>query len=520
MPGSTGEGKPTALPVNAEAIPAVLRERPQWVCWRWTWKRGSNGRPGKWDKPPLDPRTLRLADSTDPATWATFEEALAAYQRGGLDGIGFVPVDDDGEELVIVGIDLDHCRDPQTGAIEPWAEQTIREMDTYAEASPSGQGVRLFAWGKLPPKGRKRGNVEVYSSKHYLTLTGQRIGETPATVEHRQAQLLALHRRVWPEHHRAPAKPPAPAVGLDDAEVIRRAGRAKNGDLFRRLHHGNSDGYPSDSEADLAYCSLIGWWVRWDAARIDSVFRSSGRMRPKWERADYRERTLRKACEGKTGGYEPRTNGRAKRGRCRLGSGHHSGDGQAQALSAAPAETRVFALGPLVLQPGLPRRMASGRISLPVNVTRDGKIAFPFILTSAASGRKEPSRVLKQLLGDDPAAAEIDSVLTKALAQAAQQLEDRQASEGPTVQEIVADKIPEALQLVCRTTRGAWSDARGGEISRLGTQFGVLQKPPEGVPFRLSGGKNRVAILSPDLCQELLEVPDECPEDNPREPGA
>jgi hypothetical protein len=52
-------------------------------------------------------------------------------------------------------------------------------------------------------------------------------------------------------------------------------------------------------------------------------------------------------------------------------------------------------------------------------------------------------------------------------------------------------------------------------LTRLGTQFGVLQKLPEGIPSRLSGGTHRVAVLSLDLSQELLEMPDEYPEDNP-----
>jgi hypothetical protein len=57
-------------------------------------------------------------------------------------------------------------------------------------------------------------------------------------------------------------------------------------------------------------------------------------------------------------------------------------------------------------------------------------------------------------------------------------------------------------------------------LKRLGTRFGVLlDKPPEGIPSRLSGGRHRLAILDLEFSRELLEVPSEDPEENPREPG-
>ena len=54
--------RPKALRVKPEAIPAVLKGRDQWVCWRY------ERRDGKWTKRPVSPKGGRPASSTDPAT--------------------------------------------------------------------------------------------------------------------------------------------------------------------------------------------------------------------------------------------------------------------------------------------------------------------------------------------------------------------------------------------------------------------------------------------------------------------
>jgi hypothetical protein len=40
--------KPPRTKVLIENIPPDLKERPQWVCWKYTWQEAK----GKWDKPP------------------------------------------------------------------------------------------------------------------------------------------------------------------------------------------------------------------------------------------------------------------------------------------------------------------------------------------------------------------------------------------------------------------------------------------------------------------------------------
>jgi putative DNA primase/helicase len=153
-------------PPIVENIPAQLAERPQWVCWR------VEEREGKATKVPYTPGTERRASSTDLMTWRTFDEALAAYEAGEppYDGIGFVFCSAD----PLAGIDLDDCRDPETGVIAPWAQKIISDAsEAYVEASPSGTGIHIIVEGRVRDGGMRRGPVEMYSRDRFFTITGE-----------------------------------------------------------------------------------------------------------------------------------------------------------------------------------------------------------------------------------------------------------------------------------------------------------------------------------------------------------
>ena len=136
-----------------ENIPEEMRRRDQWVVHK--------------DKIPHIAGGVGRASSTDSLTWRSFEEAVQAFQTGRYDGIGFVFSSGD----PFAGIDLDNCRDPETGELEEWAEKIVRTLGGYAEASPSRTGVHIIVKGKAPNK--KRGKIEMYSSERYFTMTGE-----------------------------------------------------------------------------------------------------------------------------------------------------------------------------------------------------------------------------------------------------------------------------------------------------------------------------------------------------------
>ncbi len=318
-------GRPVALTLQPDGIPDELKASANWLVWKYVEEVDAETGEVDWDKPPRNARTGGLASSTNPKTWAPFEVALAAYLKGGLDGIGFVLHCRPGDDEVIVAIDLDHCRDPQSGAIEPWAQKIIEGINSYTEVSPSGTGIRIFLRGPRLERGRKKGPVEVYCTARYVTCTGQHVEGTPHTVERRPEALAAFLREHFPDTPSPPSGRPRVEVtaSLDDAEIIRRAGEAKNGAKFKALWSG-SHGYPSGSEADLALVNYLAFWCGPHPERIDALFRQSGLFRSKWQRDDYRDRTIAKALEGRTEfftGPRPRASTN--------GGGHDGATGQA-----------------------------------------------------------------------------------------------------------------------------------------------------------------------------------------------
>jgi primase-polymerase (primpol)-like protein len=141
-----------------------LRSYNHWVAWKVQPKEDGD----RFDKVPYDPRIGSKASTTDSRTWVSFDEAVAAYERDGWDGIGFVFSSGD----PFTGIDLDGVRDPDTGELIDWAQEVIRAFGGYTEVSPSGRGVHIYVKGDVPSK--KGSGIEVYSMKRFFTITGVR----------------------------------------------------------------------------------------------------------------------------------------------------------------------------------------------------------------------------------------------------------------------------------------------------------------------------------------------------------
>ena len=183
---------------NFPAVLLPLIEQPRWVAWRWVRKNG------KWTKPPYradDP--ARLARTDDPQTWNCFSSAVKAVTGGHADGIGFALTNSD-----IAAVDLDHCRDAETGAIDGWAADLIsRVPGAYTEVTASGCGLRIIGRGagaelhrKFEIKDAQDGAaVELYRrATRYITVSGLEIGacdELP-NIDNLLDSLVAEHARV------------------------------------------------------------------------------------------------------------------------------------------------------------------------------------------------------------------------------------------------------------------------------------------------------------------------------------
>jgi len=285
-------------------IPAVLKADAQWICWR------TEARDGESTKVPIDPATGRYASVSDPATWTDYATARAYWQNtDDVEGLGFVFTADD----PYTGVDLDDCRDPETGEVEAWAAEVIRELNSYTERSPSGTGFHVYVVGDVPAGGNRGKNIEVYDRDRYFTVTSDRVPGAPRTVEERADELEAVHREYIAETTAEAVEsvaPVAPAESTDhdlsDEVLLEKAMTAANGEKFQRLWNGDISGYPSHSEADQALCNVLAFWTGGDPQRIEHLFSRSGLVRAKWRnREDYRERTIRTAIEDCSAFYDP-----------------------------------------------------------------------------------------------------------------------------------------------------------------------------------------------------------------------
>lgn len=184
-------------------VPIALAIRPNWIVWKLI------GRAGRVTKLPFNPLTLRLASTTNPADWTTLANARTALATRDFSGLGFVFKRGDG----VFGIDLDSCY-PSLFNLAGWAEEIIRTMDTYAETSPSGSGVKLFGLGNFdrkgtvkiidpPSEGTKRAAVEIYGWGRFFAFTGRKLDDVPAELVERQKKLDGLVELLSPGDYRA-----------------------------------------------------------------------------------------------------------------------------------------------------------------------------------------------------------------------------------------------------------------------------------------------------------------------------
>ena len=262
-----------------ENIPAELKSLPRWVCWKFE-QRG-----GKMTKVPYTP-TGRRAKSNYPATWAAFDECRAAHERGRFDGIGF-QLDGSG----IVGVDIDHARDA-AGNWNTAAADITERLASYAEISPSGEGVHIFIKAVKPGSKSKNAaaGVEMYDTKRFFTVTGNLYREGLNAVQERQEALKGVYFKyleppqnvtatTGQEKHAAVDFAP-----LDDAAIIElfesgKAGGQKSdrGKELQAYWKGMPGLYTDDlSTADLSLCNALAFWTQKDTAQMDRLFRQSG----------------------------------------------------------------------------------------------------------------------------------------------------------------------------------------------------------------------------------------------------
>jgi primase-polymerase (primpol)-like protein len=289
--------------VNPNNVPHELQQLDQWI--NWIYGRDPKN-PDKQTKKPVNPITGYVVNAHDPSNWTDFQTAVDCARRNRR-GVGFVLTAYD----PFVGVDLDNCIG-DAGNLAPWADTSVKRLKSYSEVTPSGRGLRIFVRGTLPPAGRKRGNVEMYSEGRFLTVTGNHLPGTPTTVEERTAELAEIHLRIFGkcEPVTVAAARPAEPLTNDDEDLLRIMFRSSRGTKIQALWNGDTSGYPSQSEAVLALCSHLAYYTGGDAPRIDRLFQQSGLFYDHWTQKDgifgtWGQRTIQRAMAGVRTFYSP-----------------------------------------------------------------------------------------------------------------------------------------------------------------------------------------------------------------------
>lgn len=280
-------------------IPKELREQDFWCVW----KREIRG--GKPTKIPYNPKTGERAESDNPDTFGPFDFADECYLTEDYNGVGIRLSNG------YSAVDIDHCC--ENGVISDFAMSIVNALKSYTEFSPSKTGIRIiFKADNLVYDKEKyylknpHNGVEIYVcgvTNRFVTITGNTVYDYPVRdVSNELPAVLDAHM-VRPVKQRSAEAYSTPSVTLTDEQII---AKASNNPKFYALFNGDMSEYNNDhSSADLALCNYLAFWTGRDERQMDMLFRQSRLYREKWERADYRQETIRKAVTDCKDVYNP-----------------------------------------------------------------------------------------------------------------------------------------------------------------------------------------------------------------------
>ncbi|MDE6834030.1 MAG: hypothetical protein K2J39_07295, partial [Ruminococcus sp.] len=192
----------------------------------------------------------------------------------------------------------------------------VNGLGSYTEISQSGHGLHIICRGKLPEGARRKGKFEMYDRGRYFIMTGNPLNpDDVLPVKDCTETIKSLHKRYLTSETQKKSTP-APAVNIPEMpvkipvyEIISKALASKSGEKFRRLFSGDFSDYPSQSEADMAFCNMLAFWCGRDTDKMDDIFSQSGLMRDKWDRkqsgSTYGKLIMKKAVENCTEVYKP-----------------------------------------------------------------------------------------------------------------------------------------------------------------------------------------------------------------------
>ena len=282
-----------------ERVPEEMLNKPNWVVVR-TKENAENGRLEKYL---IDVHTGKFAESDNPATWTTFDDAAKYAKENGGVTLAYALDGKDG----ICCIDLDHCYD-EHGNLSVLAEQIkSATQGTYREISVSGKGLHFFGKTKgMDVKAfSKDGKSEFYQKAHFIAMTGNTLGDK----ELMDFDALPVKSYLLEHHDKRTAlggagKGVEGLSSMSDRDVVEKAMASKNGDVFKALYSGQ-DLQNNHSNSDMSLMNRLAFWCNGDKEQMLRIFATSGLYREN-KSPDYYEGTAIKAIRDTSSRFQPK----------------------------------------------------------------------------------------------------------------------------------------------------------------------------------------------------------------------
>ena len=278
--------------ININGIPEELKKYPFWCVWKNDTASG---------KVPYNPHTGYKGDSSDTAKFSDFETSKKVLTDDRYDGLGIGVFETFGI------IDIDNCY--ENGELNSEAKAIIEHLGSYAETSPSGNGVHIifktrdFFYDKEKYYINKKG-LECYipgATKKYVTVTGHRINDKPIVdVTETLPYILETYMR---------RRPPTAPQRLQEAFSMKDIPQTRSAEELLRIGM-KKDPYlanywegifqtEDESVKDAKLLNKLLYWLNRDVGATIQAFMESPYVaqkdadhKAKLQREDYIQRTM------------------------------------------------------------------------------------------------------------------------------------------------------------------------------------------------------------------------------------
>ncbi len=290
-------------------VPDDLKVENRWCLYKIIKRDGKN------TKVPLQING-EFAKSTDKSTWNSYDNCISSLRSGIGDGLGFMLGDG------YIGIDIDKVNeDIDEYLIDNSADSMtgdfLREINTYAEISPSKTGLHFIGIGKVPGERKRYKNLEIYDKDRFFTVTGDIIKDKDRSrIINIDKNLKPLYEKYMPKSkavNKEKRKMPSITFYGTDTDILEKLFDkgyfSYTGEDLRRIYYGNYESYfNSQSEADFFMLQRLLYYTS-DIDKAVSLMESSGLKREKWNKkrggTDYIHYIADKAMNTMTRFYNP-----------------------------------------------------------------------------------------------------------------------------------------------------------------------------------------------------------------------